>query len=63
MAASLLQILIVLRPPVALYNWPELGADLSVDPISHSKEFLRRARNTFQHGHAPDPPPQIVWAL
>ena len=55
-AATIQQILNVLRPTADHLYWPELDVDLSVESIRHPDGFPLRAQSTFQPRHTPDPP-------
>jgi hypothetical protein len=56
-AATIQQILNVLRPTPDHLYWPELDVDLLVESIRHPERFPLRADSTFQPCHTPDPPP------
>ena len=47
-AATIQQILNVLRPTADHLFWPDLDIDLSVESIRHPEEFPLRAKSTFQ---------------
>ena len=58
-AATIQQILTVLRPTSDHLYWPDLDVDLSVDSIRHPDRFPLRAESTFHPCHTPDLPPSI----
>jgi hypothetical protein len=58
-AATILQVLNVLRPTPDHLYWPDLDIDLSVDSIRHPERFPLKANSTFQPCHSPDPPTVI----
>ena len=58
-AATIQQILNVLRPSPDHLYWPDLDIDLSVESIRHPERFPLRAKSTFQPCHSPYPPPFI----
>jgi hypothetical protein len=47
-AATIQQILNVLRPTADHLFWPDLDIDLSVESIRHPERFPLRAKSTFQ---------------
>lgn len=55
-AATILQILNVLRPTADHLYWPDLDVDLSVESIRNPEMFPLRAQSTFQPCHSPEPP-------
>jgi len=55
-AATIQQILNVLRPTADHLYWPELDVDLSVESIRHLERFPLRAESNFLPRHTPDPP-------
>jgi len=59
-AATIQQILNVLRPTSEHLYWPDLDVDLSVESIRHPERFPLRAKSTFQPCHTPDPPPSFL---
>lgn len=58
-AATIQQILNVLRPAPDHLYWPELDVDLSVESIRHPERFPLKAGNTFQPCHISDLPPSM----
>jgi hypothetical protein len=58
-AATIQQILTVLRPTSDHLYWPDLDVDLSVESIRHPDRFPLRAESTFHPCHTPDLPPSI----
>jgi hypothetical protein len=58
-AATIQQILNVLRPTADHLYWPELDVDLSVESIRHAERFPLRAESTFQPRRTPDPSPSM----
>lgn len=58
-AATIQQILNVLRPTADHLYWPELDVDLSVESIRHPERFPLRAENTSQPRDTPDQPPSM----
>jgi hypothetical protein len=56
-AATIQQILNVLRPTFDHLYWPDLDVDLSVESIHHPERFPLRAKSTFQPCHSSEPPP------
>lgn len=59
MAATIQQILNVLRLSADHLYWPDLDIDLSVESLRHPERFPLKANSTFQPSHSPDPPPVI----
>lgn len=59
-AATIPQILNVLRPTSEQLYWPDLDVDLSVESIRHLEKFPLMAKSTFQPCHTPDRPPSIL---
>ena len=57
-AATIVQILNVLRPAADHLYWPDLDVDLSVESIRYPQRFPLSAKSTFQPCHSPDPPPE-----
>ena len=53
-AATIQQILNVLRPTADHLFWPDLDIDLSVESIRHPERFPLRAKSTFQHPDTED---------
>lgn len=58
-AATIQQIINVLRPTSGHLYWPDLDVDLSVESIRHPERFPLRARSSSQPSHSPKPPPEI----
>jgi hypothetical protein len=59
-AATIQQILNVLRPTADHLYWPELDIDLSVESIRHPEGFpLRAEKSTLQPRHTSDQPPSM----
>ncbi|MBW4531207.1 MAG: DUF2442 domain-containing protein [Aphanothece saxicola GSE-SYN-MK-01-06B] len=56
-AATIQQIINVLRPTPDHLYWPDLDVDLSVESIRHPERFPLRAKTTSQSFHSPEPPP------
>ena len=59
-AATIQQILNVLRPTSDHLYWPDLDVDLSVKSKRHIEMFPLGAKSTFQPCNTPDPPPSIL---
>jgi len=55
-AATIQQVLNVLRPTSDHLFWPDLNAELPVKSIGHPDRFPPRAQSNFQPCHAADPP-------
>ena len=53
-AATIQQIINVLRLSAEHLYWPDLDVDLSVESIRHPESFPLRAKRTFQHPDAED---------
>ena len=51
-AATIQQILNVLRPTVDHLYWPDLDVDLFVESIRHCENFPLRAKSTVQPRHS-----------
>lgn len=58
-AATIQQILNVLRHTSEHLDWPDLDVDWSVESIRHPARFPLEAERTFQPCHPPDPPASI----
>jgi len=58
-AATIQQILNVLRPTSYHLCWPDLDVDLSVESIRHPERFPLRAESTCQPCHTPYTPSSI----
>ncbi len=58
-AATIQEILNVLRPTSDHLYWPELDVDLSVESIRHPEMLALRAESTFQPRHTTDRPPSM----
>ena len=58
-AATIQQILNVLRPTADHLYWPELDVDLSVESIRYPERLPLRAESTSQPRRTPDPPPSM----
>ena len=59
-AATILQVLNVLRPTPDHLYWPDLDIDLSVESIRHPEKFPLKAKSTFQPCPSPEPPPASI---
>jgi hypothetical protein len=53
-AATIQQIINVLRPTAEHLYWPDLDVDLSVESIRHPERFPLSAKSTFQHPDTED---------
>jgi hypothetical protein len=53
-AATIQQIINVLRPSAEHLYWPDLDVDLSVESIRHPERFPLRTKSTFQNPDAED---------
>ena len=58
-AATIQQILNVLRPSADHLYWLDLDIDLSVETVRLPERFPLNAKSTFQPCYSPDPPPFI----
>lgn len=58
-AATIQQIINVVRPTADHLYWPDLDVDLSVESIRHPEKFPLRAKIRCQSGHSPELPPQV----
>ena len=59
-AATIQQIINVLRPTADHLYWPDLDVDLSVQSIRHPERFPLRAKSAFQPCTSAEPPPEIL---
>jgi hypothetical protein len=59
-AATIQQIINLLRPTAEHLYWPDLDLDLSAESIRHPERFPLRAKITFQPRRSPDPPPETL---
>jgi len=59
-AATIQQILNVLRPTPDHLYWPDLDVDLTVESIRHPEKFPLRAKSAFQPCQTPESPPSML---
>jgi hypothetical protein len=59
-AATIQQVINVLRPTADHLYWPDLDIDLSVESIRHPEKFPLKAKSTFQPCPSPEPPPAAI---
>jgi hypothetical protein len=56
-AATIQQIINVVRPTADHLYWPDLDVDVSVASIRHPERFPLRAKIRSRSFHSPEPPP------
>ncbi|MEA5421891.1 DUF2442 domain-containing protein [Synechococcus sp. CCY9202] len=58
-AATIEQVMNVMRPTADHLYWPELDVDLSVESIRNPERFPLRAKGNLQPCYSSEPPPEV----